>query len=183
MQQNLEFDAELIARYDQAGPRYTSYPTAVQFSEAFGESQYRRWAAATSNETIPRPLSLYFHIPFCDTICYYCGCNKVVTANKKRAQPYLESLYREIQLRAAQFDTDRPIHQLHWGGGTPTYISDAEKRALMAETRRHFKLLDDDSGANIAAFETGWGDGLYPCYWGFDAKGNAAWLVTDFRVF
>lgn len=134
----------MIQRYDLAGPRYTSYPTAPQFVEHYPASEVD--AAIQRSNASGRPLSLYFHIPFCDTICYYCGCNKVVTANKKRARPYLDVLKQEIALRAAQFDSSRPVHQLHWGGGTPTYISDAEKRELMACTREHFNLLTDDSG-------------------------------------
>ncbi len=138
------WNAELITKYDLSGPRYTSYPTAPQFNEGYGEAEVD--AAIERSNAAGRPLSLYFHIPFCDTICYYCGCNKIVTANKKRARPYLDALLREISLRAEQFDPSRPVNQLHWGGGTPTYISDDEKRELMAATRKHFHLLDDDSG-------------------------------------
>ena len=92
------------------------------------------------------PLSLYFHLPFCDTVCYFCACNKIVTANKKHAQPYLERLNKEMGIWAESVDSHRPVEQLHWGGGTPTFISDPEKRQLMAQTRNHFHLLDDDSG-------------------------------------
>ncbi len=140
----LEWNQAMIQRYDLAGPRYTSYPTAPQFVEDYPVAEVD--AAIARSNLAGRPLSLYLHIPFCDTICYYCGCNKIVTANKKRARPYLDVLKREIALRAGQFDRSRPVHQLHWGGGTPTYISDAEKRELMGETRKYFNLLDDDSG-------------------------------------
>ncbi len=140
----LEWNQAMIQRYDLAGPRYTSYPTAPQFVEGYPTSEVE--AAIARSNLAGRPLSLYFHIPFCDTICYYCGCNKIVTANKKRARPYLDVLKKEIAHRSAQFDDQRPVHQLHWGGGTPTYISDDEKRELMAETRKYFRLLDDDSG-------------------------------------
>lgn len=138
------WNPELIARYDLSGPRYTSYPTAPQFSAAFGEADLK--AAIARSNVAARPLSLYFHIPFCDTVCYYCACNKIITANKSRARPYLNRLIREIEMQAANFDISRPVTQLHWGGGTPTYISDDEKRELMAATRKHFNLLDDDSG-------------------------------------
>ncbi len=141
---NVNWNAEMIRRYDLAGPRYTSYPTAPQFTEDYAASEVD--AAVARSNAAGRPLSLYFHIPFCDTICYYCGCNKIVTANKKRAQPYLDTLYKEIAMRAEQIDSERPVHQLHWGGGTPTYISDEQKIELMTETRKHFNLLDDDSG-------------------------------------
>ena len=140
----LEFDHQLIARYDLSGPRYTSYPTAVQFSEAFAIEDYRQ-QVALSNES-GRPLSLYFHLPFCDTICFYCACNKIVTKNRKRAQPYLDSLYQEIALQAELFDNNRKVDQLHWGGGTPTFISHDQMRELMQHTREQFNLHDDDSG-------------------------------------
>ena len=146
MQQGLEFDSELIRRYDTSGPRYTSYPTAVQFTEAFGEAEYRERARRSNETDTPAPLSLYFHIPFCNTVCFYCACNKVITANRKRAQPYLDHLFREIRMQGELYDRDRPVEQLHWGGGTPTFISDEQMRALMDETRRHFALRDDDSG-------------------------------------
>ena len=138
------FDPALIRRYDKAGPRYTSYPTAVQFHEGFGEVEYR--AAARASNAGGAPLSLYFHLPFCDTVCYYCACNKIVTKNRKRTAPYLERLFREIELQAALFDRSRPVEQLHWGGGTPTFLSVDEMRALMHKTREHFQLRDDDSG-------------------------------------
>ncbi|MGB5200960.1 MAG: oxygen-independent coproporphyrinogen III oxidase [Sedimenticolaceae bacterium] len=144
MQQTLVLDQALIGRYDQSGPRYTSYPTAVQFHNGFGPEDYR--AAAQRSNASGRPLSLYFHIPFCDTVCFYCACNKIATKDRTRAQPYLDRVYREIEMQAALFDSERPVEQLHWGGGTPTFISAAQMRELMAVTGRHFKLLDDDSG-------------------------------------
>ncbi|MFO7593550.1 MAG: oxygen-independent coproporphyrinogen III oxidase [Pseudomonadota bacterium] len=142
--QNIIFDLDLIKHYDKSGPRYTSYPTAVQFHDGFGEAEYRAWAAK-SNES-GNPLSLYFHIPFCDTVCYYCGCNKVVTKDRGRASPYLERLHKEIALQGALFDKTRTVDQLHWGGGTPTFISHDEMRELMRVTGEHFNLRDDDSG-------------------------------------
>jgi oxygen-independent coproporphyrinogen III oxidase len=144
MNHQLIFDAELIRRYDKAGPRYTSYPTAVQFHAGFGEAEYR--AAAAASNAGNAPLSLYFHLPFCDTVCYYCACNKIVTKNRKRTVPYLERLFREIELQSALFDRDRVVDQLHWGGGTPTFLSAEEMRALMRKTRTHFHLHDDDRG-------------------------------------
>ncbi|TXS95186.1 oxygen-independent coproporphyrinogen III oxidase [Parahaliea maris] len=141
---NTTWNQAMIERYDMAGPRYTSYPTATAFQERFGQAELDS-AIARSNAS-GRPLSLYFHIPFCDTICFYCGCNKIVTANKRRARPYLELLKRELSLRAWQFHTARPVQQLHWGGGTPTFLSDAEIRELMHVTRECFSLLEDDSG-------------------------------------
>lgn len=138
------WDADLIRRYDLSGPRYTSYPTAPQFAPHFSESAVTQ-AFKRSNKN-GNPLSLYFHIPFCDTICYYCACNKIVTANKDKAVPYLERLQREIALKAQHIERDRPVTQLHWGGGTPTFINHLQMRELMQATRKHFALLDDDSG-------------------------------------
>lgn len=142
--QNVDFDADLIRRYDTAGPRYTSYPTAVQFHEGFAAEHYR--AQAEASNASGRPLSLYVHIPFCDTVCYYCACNKVVTKDRGRARPYLDRLYREIGMQAALFDNSRPVEQLHLGGGTPTFISHEEMAELMATLASHFQLLDDDTG-------------------------------------
>jgi len=135
---------ELISRYDLAGPRYTSYPTAPQFSDQF--SMRDMHTAIERSNTTGNPLSLYFHIPFCDTLCFYCGCNKIVTHHKERAMPYLRRLDSEMQMQAALFDTNRLVEQLHWGGGTPTFISDEEMSWLMAATRKHFSMLNDDSG-------------------------------------
>lgn len=144
MESRIVIDEALIAKYDRAGPRYTSYPTAPQFHERYTAAHYRELALASN--AAARPLSLYFHIPFCDTVCYYCACNKIVTKNRRRAGPYLDRLRREIELQGALFDRSRPVVQLHWGGGTPTFISDDEMRALMDTTRAHYTLLDDDRG-------------------------------------
>ncbi len=146
MDQSLVFDIDLIRRYDKSGPRYTSYPTAVQFHEGFGEAEYRACVDATNHETALRPLSLYFHIPFCDTLCFYCACNKIATKNRAHAVPYLENIHREIAMQGDLFDRSRVVDQLHWGGGTPTFISHEQMADLMAKTRQHFKLHDDDSG-------------------------------------
>lgn len=141
---SITWNQDLINRYDLAGPRYTSYPTAPQFNRDFTEGSVSD--AIEQSNAAGSPLSLYFHIPFCDTVCYYCACNKIVTANKERAQPYLDRLHKEIALKARQFNKHRIVKQLHWGGGTPTFISHIQMRELMENTRRNFKLLDDDSG-------------------------------------
>jgi len=140
----IEFDTELIKKYDIAGPRYTSYPTAVQFTTDFTEQDYRE-QAALSNQS-QRDLSLYFHLPFCDTICYYCACNKVITKDRSKADPYLQALHKEIAMQAELFDSSRKVNQLHWGGGTPTFINHQQMTELMQVTRQHFNLHDDDSG-------------------------------------
>jgi oxygen-independent coproporphyrinogen-3 oxidase len=154
MDQRLIFDLDLIRRYDKSGPRYTSYPTAVKFDESFGEARYRACAELTNHESRilvqqearPKPLSLYFHIPFCDTVCFYCGCSKVATKDRTKAQPYLDRVNKELAMQSSLFDEDRIVDQLHWGGGTPTFISHDQMRELMAETRKNFQLHDDDKG-------------------------------------
>jgi len=137
---------DLVARYDRSGPRYTSYPPATVFHEGFDEASYRAAATRSNEQQSPRPLSLYFHIPFCSTVCYYCACNKIVTKNRSHAEPYVAALLQELSLQAALFDGERTVEQLHWGGGTPTFLSTNQMRQLMQATRRHFRLRDDDGG-------------------------------------
>jgi len=146
MSQPIIFNAALIRRYDRSGPRYTSYPTVAQFRTGIGEDDYKSWACTSNEDPIPRPLSLYFHIPFCDTVCFYCACTKVVTRNHGRAAEYLLHLYKEIKLQAPLFDRDRIVEQLHWGGGTPTFLDIGQCRDLMRVTRSHFTLRNDDGG-------------------------------------
>lgn len=146
MDHELKFDAELISRYDRSGPRYTSYPTAVQFHEGFTESHYRALAESTNEEPFPRPLSLYIHIPFCTTVCFYCACNKIATKDRSLALPYLDHLFREISMQGGLFNRDRPVDQLHWGGGTPTFLNDAQMAELMTTLARYFHFHDNDQG-------------------------------------
>jgi oxygen-independent coproporphyrinogen-3 oxidase len=144
MEQGISFDLDLIRRYDQSGPRYTSYPTAVEFHEGFGADAYA--AACARSNASGRSLSLYFHLPFCDTVCFYCACNKIATKDRSLAPPYLERLHREIEMQSQLFDRSRTVTQLHWGGGTPTFLSHDQMQALMDQTRRHFTLVDDAEG-------------------------------------
>ncbi len=148
----LEWDAELLQRYNLNGPRYTSYPTAPQFSETINETQW--FEAVERSNASGRPLSLYFHIPFCDTVCYYCACNKVITGNRKHAQPYVERMIAEMQRQAEYIDRNRPVEQLHWGGGTPTYLSDDQKRQLMTATKDLF-TFDDNAEVAIEIHPNG----------------------------
>jgi oxygen-independent coproporphyrinogen-3 oxidase len=136
------FDQELIKRYDGRGPRYTSYPTALQFDEKFSTDDYRRHARASN--TSDRPLSLYVHIPFCKTLCYYCACNKIVTHNAERVQKYMRHLGQEIDMQAELFDRDRKVEQLHFGGGTPTYLNASELRTLMSHLGSAFNFETGD---------------------------------------
>lgn len=139
-----EWNPKLISRYNLSGPRYTSYPTAPQFHQAFQAPEFAQ-ALALSNASAA-PLSLYFHIPFCAKICFYCGCNKIATRDTGRCEPYLEHLYQEMDLITQQVDTQRKVEQLHWGGGTPTFLSHQQMRELMQATRQRFNLRDDDKG-------------------------------------
>lgn len=144
MLDDLRWDSDLIRRYDQSGPRYTSYPTAVQFHTKIGAFDLLH--ALRDSRMARRPLSLYVHIPFCANICYYCACNKVITKDRGRAQAYLQRLTQEIKLLACHLDPGQIVEQIHFGGGTPTFLSHIELRQLMAQLRQHFTLLDDDSG-------------------------------------
>ena len=135
------FDGALVEKYDTFGPRYTSYPTAVQFTDAFSEQDYR--LGVIESNAIRKPLSLYFHIPFCESLCFYCACNKIITHTRKRALPYLERMHREIALQAALTDSERPVTQLHLGGGTPTFLSDEQLEALLNEAASHFTFAPE----------------------------------------
>ncbi|RRH87337.1 oxygen-independent coproporphyrinogen III oxidase [Variovorax beijingensis] len=132
----------VLRQFDVAGPRYTSYPTADRFIEAFGADEYaaalreRRDAGASAP-----PLSLYVHIPFCESLCYYCACNKVVTRHRERATQYLAYLARETRLQAAQLGRRAAVSQLHLGGGTPTFLSDAQLGELLAMLRESFDFI------------------------------------------
>jgi len=138
-----EFDPALIARYDVAGPRYTSYPTVPQFQGQYGEAQLREAIRSSNEEPIPRQLSLYVHVPFCMSPCFYCGCNRVITHDMTKADRYLERLYREIELLAPLFDRDRPVQQLHFGGGTPNFLDLPRMRELMRSLARHFSFIGE----------------------------------------
>ena len=132
----------LLQRFDVSGPRYTSYPTADRFVEAFGYDEYsaalahRRSGAAA----MALPLSVYVHIPFCESLCYYCACNKIITKHHERAEPYLRYLSREIDLHTAHLGIGQPVSQVHLGGGTPTFFNDRQLAELMDMLRRNFTL-------------------------------------------
>jgi oxygen-independent coproporphyrinogen-3 oxidase len=135
-----EVSQELLDKYNTHGPRYTSYPTARQFTSQFGADDYRWHIEDSNEEPIPKSLSLYVHIPFCQSLCYYCGCHKIVTHNKNKAQDYLETLQQEIKLQGALFDKDRKVKQLHFGGGTPTYYNTSDIQQLLKTIAEHFTL-------------------------------------------
>jgi oxygen-independent coproporphyrinogen-3 oxidase len=141
---DIEFSEELIRRFDKLGPRYTSYPTADKFNAGFTEADYiaylsQRNDAANSNP----PLSIYVHLPFCESLCYFCGCNKIVTKDRARTTEYLNYLAKEMALVAQHIGPDRRTAQLHFGGGTPTFLTPDELGQLMAMLRSHFNFLPD----------------------------------------
>jgi len=136
----LEVDLELIRRLDRNGPRYTSYPTADRFVQSFDAECYAHWL---KNREKGGALSLYFHIPFCNTLCFYCACNKVITKDFSKAERYVQYMIKELGMQAALLGEGQPVEQLHWGGGTPTFLSHDQMRALMGATRQHFKLVDE----------------------------------------
>ena len=138
----LAFDPALIRKYDGFGPRYTSYPTADRFHEGFGAQDYVRHLSARDGAGA-QPLSLYVHLPFCNTICYYCACNKVITKDHGRSAKYIRYLGREIAMVAALIEGVPPVEQLHWGGGTPTFLAPDEMSALMAMLRDAFAFAPD----------------------------------------
>jgi len=142
----IRFDPELVRRFNQLGPRYTSYPTADRFSESFRVGDYLRAVSNVRAMGARNPLSLYIHIPFCDTICYYCACNKIVSRNRRKAEDYLVYLKREIDMQGRLFAGFNQVEQLHFGGGTPTYLSDAEMGDLMAHLHRAFRFASDQEG-------------------------------------
>ena len=136
---------DMLSRLDVTGPRYTSYPTADRFVEAYGPAQYRqalqqRAAGGGVIGGAATPLSVYVHIPFCESLCYYCACNKVITKHHERATEYLEALSTEIQLVTGELGVGQPLSQLHFGGGSPTFLTDDELEGLMTTLRKAFRF-------------------------------------------
>ncbi len=134
---------ELLSRFDVPGPRYTSYPTADRFVEAFDQADHIQALTGRQNGTFGKPsaLSLYVHIPFCESLCYYCACNKIITKHKERSAQYLTYLSKELDLHTRHLGSGQAVSQLHLGGGTPTFMSDDELRQLMALLRAHFSFV------------------------------------------
>ena len=139
------FDADLIARYDISGPRYTSYPAAPEFQAGFGEADYKAAARASNEDPIPRRLSLYVHVPFCFSPCFYCGCTRIITRDRSKADSYLAGLHREIERTAPLFDRDRKVVQLHLGGGTPNFLDARQMGELMESIDSHFSLAREEA--------------------------------------
>ncbi|UOO77424.1 oxygen-independent coproporphyrinogen III oxidase [Neisseria sp. Dent CA1/247] len=141
--QSPEFDRNLIASLPSSGPRYTSYPTADRFHSGFDAQEYIHSLDMRQAGSPNQPLSLYIHIPFCNTICYYCGCNKIITKDTSRADAYIEYLEKELNLLAPHLNGRHPLIQLHFGGGTPTFLNDGQLERVFGMIRRHFDLLPD----------------------------------------
>jgi oxygen-independent coproporphyrinogen-3 oxidase len=137
---DLVIDPVLIRTYDTAGPRYTSYPTADRFIEAFGEADLRQWLGRRSLGGIGLPLSLYVHLPFCDTVCYYCACNKIATRDRAKSAKYINYLEKELALVGPLLEANRDLCRLHWGGGTPTFLSRQEMGSLFDLLKKNFRL-------------------------------------------
>lgn len=132
---------DLIQKYDSLAPRYTSYPTAPQFHSGFDAEQYKQHAQISNDCLLPKDLSIYVHIPFCHSLCYFCGCNKVVTqVNNKKVADYLDRLLSEIALRGRLFGDDRRVTQIHFGGGTPNFLSNTQLAEILAEIATQFHL-------------------------------------------
>lgn len=142
MNKSPEFSSQLLQRYNQPVPRYTSYPTAPQFSSQPGSAAWQD--AVASRGAVSQPWSLYFHIPFCRSLCFYCACNKIITPNQLRSLPYLEHIFKELDLVGAQLrGDDRKVSQLHLGGGTPTFLAPQQLTELFARVEQHFSLQED----------------------------------------
>ncbi|MCX8060573.1 MAG: oxygen-independent coproporphyrinogen III oxidase, partial [Aquificaceae bacterium] len=139
------FNKGLIEKYDRPGPRYTSYPPATEFHEGVGEKDYVEKLHQSNLKG--RPLSLYFHIPFCESACWFCGCNVIISHRKDVTRRYLDYLYREMDLLGKHLVSSRPVVQLHWGGGTPNFLSKEEIRELFCRIQATFRI---DQGAEIS---------------------------------
>lgn len=140
--ERLAVSEAVLAKYNQPGPRYTSYPTAPEWDDDFGETDLRDAFQEANARTNPAPLSLYFHIPFCESLCLYCGCNVSINKRHEVAIPYLEHLKREIDWVSSEVDRTRKVEQLHWGGGTPTYLSPAQIEDLYGYIAARFSFSE-----------------------------------------
>lgn len=139
----LHVDIDMLKKYDRPGPRYTSYPTAPYFHEGVGSKEFTDHIRRDDRNKSGEDISLYFHLPFCDTLCYFCGCNMLVTRNRERIETYIEYLEKEMALLRPLINTDRRVRQLHWGGGTPTHLSPDQIRRLGAAIRRFFPFHEE----------------------------------------
>lgn len=145
-----EINLDLIKKYDRPGPRYTSYPTAPQFNDSFTPAKYKDEIVRTNSLSTPPNLSLYYHIPFCDTLCYFCGCNMIITRNRDRIKEYIKYLKKEIELMRSLIKEGRKVVQLHWGGGTPTHLNPDEITDLISFINKNFDFVAEaEEGCEI----------------------------------
>jgi oxygen-independent coproporphyrinogen III oxidase len=158
----VEIDLDLISRFDRNGPRYTSYPTADRFVESFDANAYESWLARRNVGGIVRPLELYIHLPFCSTLCFYCGCNKIITKDRSKGDTYLKYLTQEIALQASALGEKARVDHMHWGGGTPNFFTLDQVAELSAELSGHFEFgadgefsIEIDPRSADAAYITG----------------------------
>jgi coproporphyrinogen III oxidase, anaerobic (EC 1.3.99.22) len=135
------FNKSLIEKYDKPGPRYTSYPPATEFTESVGKEDYKK-KLLESNQG-KRPLSLYIHIPFCESACWFCGCNVIISHRKDVSKRYLDYLYREMELLGRYLDKSRKVVQIHWGGGTPNFLTVEEMEELFSKMKENFSVDED----------------------------------------
>ncbi len=135
------FNEALIKKYDKPGPRYTSYPPATEFNSNVGEKEYREKLIESNLKG--NPLSLYFHIPFCESACWFCGCNVIISHRKDVTRRYLDYVYKEMELLKEYLDTSRPVVQLHWGGGTPNFLTNEEIKEFFGKIREVFNIQED----------------------------------------
>ena len=144
--QDVKFDINLIKKYDKPAPRYTSYPTAAEFSEEVNDEIFKNKILESNGRK--SPLSLYFHIPFCESACHFCACNVIISRRKEVVEPYLEYLFREIERTSSLIDRNRKVVQYHWGGGTPNYMNKEQMKSLFEKTKEHFDF-DEDAEISI----------------------------------
>jgi oxygen-independent coproporphyrinogen-3 oxidase len=141
MRDELRVSEEFLARYNRPGPRYTSYPTAPVWNDSFGPADLER--VHEEAERVKSPVSLYMHIPFCESLCLFCACNVIIQKDKRVSPPYLDILKREVAHISRSVSSDRPVVQFHWGGGTPTYLTPPQIEELFGFTREHFTFAPD----------------------------------------
>jgi len=146
LNQEVKFNSDLITKYDRPTPRYTSYPPATELKDNFDPENLKKSIVQGNSKNTP--LSLYFHIPFCQSACYFCGCNVIVTQSQKPVEPYLNYVYRHIEMVAEMLDKNRQVVQLHWGGGTPNYLVQNQVEALWNKINKHF-TFDIDAEISI----------------------------------
>ena len=146
----LHVDLDLVRKYNQPGPRYTSYPPATRFASGFSQSELID-RIKSSNHTGAGDLSLYFHLPFCQTRCWYCGCTTIITTHQGHSAAYLDLLEQELALMARLINPERQVVQIHFGGGTPTFLLPEELQRLGGMIRKHFKIAEKaEFGVEIA---------------------------------